>query len=121
MTFGERLRELRKAQGISQRDLAELVDIDFTYVSKIETGDNAPPSMETIHRIALALSADEQELIVLAGKVHIDVYKELIERAYTLLADISHPFRPVGRYDVEKWLEDARQLGFDRVQRENDL
>lgn len=114
MTFGERLRELRKAQDISQRDLADRVKVDYTYVSKIETGDTPPPSAETIHRMALALAADEQELMVLAGKISLDAYKELLQRAYKLLEDISHPFRNVERYDVEKWLKDAKQLGFDQ-------
>jgi len=38
MKFGERLRELRKEQKISQRELATRVGVDFTYLSKIENG-----------------------------------------------------------------------------------
>lgn len=76
--FGERLRELRKGQRISQRDLASLTGVDFTYVSKIETGDMPPPSAATIHRIAQALAADENELIVLAGKVPLEIYREIV-------------------------------------------
>jgi transcriptional regulator with XRE-family HTH domain len=69
MKFGERLRELRKQQGISQRDLATMTEVDFTYISKIETGDTPPPSSITIHRIAQVLNVDESELFYLAGKV----------------------------------------------------
>ena len=110
MNFGERLRELRKEQKVSQRDLANLVGVDFTYVSKIETGDNAPPSIATIHRMAQALAADEGELIVLAGKVPLETYQDLLQRAYTLLDAISQPFKSVERYDVQKWLDDAKPL-----------
>ena len=78
MTFGERLRELRKAQGISQRALAEMIERDYTYISKIETGDTPPPSLETIHRISLALTADENELVDLANKVSIAAYRTRI-------------------------------------------
>lgn len=67
--FGERLRELRKARRMSQRDLAEMVEVDFTYISKIENNQTPLPSATTIHRIAQALDADEGELLLLAGKI----------------------------------------------------
>jgi transcriptional regulator with XRE-family HTH domain len=114
MNFGERLRELRKQQHISQRDLANLVGVDFTYVSKIETGDNAPPSAATIHRMAQVLAADEGELIVLAGKVPLETYKELLQRAEKILSrfldEVYDPLFPVEKYDVKKWLKDADPL-----------
>ncbi len=69
MKFGERLRELRKQQEMSQRDLALLVEVDFTYISKLESGSQLPPSALTIHRIAQALDADQDELMALAGKI----------------------------------------------------
>ncbi|MGY4712947.1 helix-turn-helix domain-containing protein [Mycolicibacterium sp. CBM1] len=36
--FGERLRELRLAKGLSQLALANLADLDPTYVSAVEQG-----------------------------------------------------------------------------------
>jgi len=36
MNSGERVRELRKERGLSQRKLAAHAGIDFTYLSKIE-------------------------------------------------------------------------------------
>ncbi len=68
MAFGERVRELRQARGLSQRDLAERVGIDFDYLSKIENGRIEPPSEEVIRRVAGALGADADELLVLADK-----------------------------------------------------
>jgi transcriptional regulator with XRE-family HTH domain len=77
MAFGVRVRELRKAQGLSQRDLAERVGIDFTYLSKIENGRMEPPSEEVIRRIAQELGADADELILLADKFPSDLAREL--------------------------------------------
>jgi HTH-type transcriptional regulator, competence development regulator len=78
LTFGERVRELRKAKNLSQRELADAVanrfpaedrrGFDFTYLSKIENGKSAPPSIATIQLLAQVLGADEHELIALAGK-----------------------------------------------------
>ncbi len=71
MQFGERVRDLRKAKNLSQRDLAAQVGITFTYVSKIENekldfGDY--PSEELIGRLAIALDTDTDELLILAEK-----------------------------------------------------
>ncbi len=76
--FGQRLRDLRKQQGISQRDLASQVGINWTYVCKIETGQIAPPSEDVIRRIAQVLDADANDLINASGKVP-DGLKDVLE------------------------------------------
>ena len=70
-TFGERIRELRTTRDnrISLRDLARRVEIDFTYLSKIENGKVPPPSDEVIEKLARELEADLEELLALAAKV----------------------------------------------------
>ncbi|MDP8926689.1 MAG: helix-turn-helix domain-containing protein [Actinomycetota bacterium] len=73
MTFGEQIKELRKAQGISQRELAEQAEIDFTYLSKIENNRMEPPSESVIQRIAGALGANADKLLVLADKFPSDL------------------------------------------------
>ena len=69
MTFGQRLRELRKSKGITQRALADKVGISFTYLSKIENGAMQPPRGKTITDLANALDTDADELFGLAKKV----------------------------------------------------
>lgn len=66
--FGNRLRELRKKRRLTQRELADKADIDFTYLSKIENG-LGPPKEEKIIRIAKALGEDPEPLLLLAGKI----------------------------------------------------
>jgi PAS domain S-box-containing protein len=69
VTFGQRLRELRKAKGLTQRELADRVGISFTYLSKIENGAMQPPRGKTITDLANALDTDADELFGLAKKV----------------------------------------------------
>jgi PAS domain S-box-containing protein len=69
MTFGQRLRELRKRKGITQRELADRVGIGFTYVSKLETGASPPPGEKTILALADILNGDPDELFGLAKKL----------------------------------------------------
>ena len=92
MKFGERVRALRKAKGWSLRVLAEKVDVGFTYLSRVENerlnfGDY--PSDALIHRIADALEADEEELIVLAQRVPDRIRRRVLQRpeVFGALAD----------------------------------
>jgi len=66
--FGEILREKRRALGLSQRRLAELVGVDFSYISKLENNRLAAPAAETIARIAEMLSCPPEELLAAARK-----------------------------------------------------
>jgi len=84
--FGARLRELRKQAGLSQRELADKVGINFTYLSKIESGVMPPPSQRVILRLAEVLSTDKDELMVLAGRIPADIAQLLKNRrAWQLL------------------------------------
>jgi len=68
--LGMKIKILRKEHRITQRDLAEKVGIDFTYLSKIENGVSGfCPSEEKIIKMAHVLEADADELILLARKV----------------------------------------------------
>lgn len=70
MTFGERLRQLRKEKGLTLRALAEGAGVDFTYLSKIENGKAGYlPGADTIRALAQILGADPLELLTLADKV----------------------------------------------------
>ena len=78
--FGARLRELRKQAGLSQRELADKVKINFTYLSKIESGVMPPPSEKVILRLAEVLNIDKDELMTLAGKIPSDIVQILKNR-----------------------------------------
>lgn len=60
--FGLRLRELRRARGLSQESLAELAALDRTYVSSCERG-HRNISLENIYRLAAALGVEPAELL----------------------------------------------------------
>jgi transcriptional regulator with XRE-family HTH domain len=119
MEFGRHLRNLRKQKNISQRDLATQVEIDFTYLSKIEGGRSAPPSEEVIRHIAQVLDADEDELINLAGKVPKDLKAVLEEspQAVELLRVLSERKLPDETY--RRMLDLVRKSDFIQPDRQN--
>jgi|688.fasta_scaffold448802_2 transcriptional regulator with XRE-family HTH domain len=82
-TFGLRIRELRAAKNYSLRSLAPIVGVGFTYLSKIERGKldfGDFPSANLIHRLAAALEADEEELLLLSHRIPESISKRIFEQ-----------------------------------------
>jgi transcriptional regulator with XRE-family HTH domain len=61
-SFGKKLREVREGKGISIRGLADLADIDYSNLNRIENG-LVEISLCTIHAIAEALEIEPEELL----------------------------------------------------------
>lgn len=62
LLFGERLRDARVKQGMTQIELAELADLTSQYVSKIESGQ-INLTLSTVQRLAEALCIDPASLL----------------------------------------------------------
>lgn len=59
--LGEQIRNIRKACGLTQEQLAELLEIDQKQVSCIERGINTP-SMDRLQKIAEVLDVSVRDL-----------------------------------------------------------
>ena len=105
MTFGQKLRNFRQAKKLSQKRLATEVGINYTYLSKVESEklDFAPyPSEDLIRRLAIALEADEDELLLLAKKIPADIRERVIARP--------EAFRTLAALDDESLDEVIKQV-----------
>ena len=83
MRFGKRVRQLRQAQKLTLRGLAARIGVGFTYLSKVENEklDFADyPSDDLIVRLAKALDADADELLIMAKKIPAQIKKRVLER-----------------------------------------
>lgn len=60
--FGARLRELRMAAGLSQRELAKLAGTSNPAICNLEAGNTAP-TLGTLVRLADALECEVTELV----------------------------------------------------------
>lgn len=60
--FGAVVRRQRRQLGLSQEALAELADINRSYLGEVERGQ-VTPSLETIDKIARALHKPLAELV----------------------------------------------------------
>lgn len=80
MLFGKKIRELRDENGVLQRQLAALLEIDTPMFSKIERGDRRA-KREQVIKLAEFLHQDEKEMLTLwlADKI-IDAVEDEQER-----------------------------------------
>lgn len=62
--FGQRIRDLRLAQGLKQEELAAHCGLFRTYMSRIETGQ-ANPTLTMIHALATSLGVTVADLFPL--------------------------------------------------------
>jgi transcriptional regulator with XRE-family HTH domain len=64
MIFGRKIKELRDEQGVLQRQLAALLEIDTPMFSKIERGDRKA-KREQVIKIAEYFHQDVNEMLIL--------------------------------------------------------
>lgn len=94
--FGINLKVIRKSRNITQEKLAELIDLHYRQMSKIETGENFPSS-KTIEKICYALKVSPSKLfdfdfvydgeIVLTGTDDIPYYRAIKQGSVVVLED----------------------------------
>ncbi|MCA1723132.1 MAG: helix-turn-helix domain-containing protein [Thermomicrobia bacterium] len=69
-TFGDQLRRLRVAAGLTQETLAERAGLSARGISDLERGRRVSPYYDTVHRLAdaLALTAEERASLIAAAR-----------------------------------------------------
>ncbi|MBI3292418.1 MAG: helix-turn-helix domain-containing protein [Elusimicrobia bacterium] len=87
MSFGTRLKELRRQRNLSLRELGGKLQVDHAYLSRLETG-SVFPSEKVIRQIARTFKLSVEELSLAAGKLPNDVatifYEHPKEAAFLL-------------------------------------
>lgn len=76
--LGLRIKEIRKSKKITQEKLAEMINVDFGYISKLEVGQNFP-SLQTLNRIADALNTDVVEFFKYSELEELNLKEEIIK------------------------------------------
>lgn len=74
--LGEKLKELREANGLVQRQVAAELEVDTAYISKMESNEK-PTSRSHIKKLSSILHLPEDELLTLwlADKLY-DIVKD---------------------------------------------
>jgi len=72
MEFSKLLKQLRQNKGVSIKVLAREVELNYTYISKLENS-KVNPSSGVIDKFANYFDYDVDELMLAAGKIPEDV------------------------------------------------
>lgn len=68
-SLGEYLRAERERAGLSQRQLAKLAGLHYSYLARLESGESDNPSPDMVQRIADVLELDPTDLYAYIGVV----------------------------------------------------
>lgn len=85
LSIGKRIRKYRKIKGLTQQELARIIDVDRSYIGHIEQG-NKSPGLETVISIANALEITSDELLIDSLEV---TNSQIASKADAILLDCS--------------------------------
>ena len=101
----EKLRE--RDDRYSLRQVAQRIDVEPAYLSKVERGEVAPPSEATIVRLASDLAEDPDVLLAMAGKVSSDL-QEIIRRRPKLFAELLRELKKAPEHAIIRVVREVR-------------
>lgn len=110
--FGSYVRAVRERRQegdarFSLRQVADRIDVEPSYLSKVERGEVAPPSEATILRLAAELGEDGDVLLALAGKVSGDL-QEIIRRRPKLFAELLRELKQAPEHAILRLVREVR-------------
>ena len=77
--FGAFIRREREGKEIGLREMAKMIGVSPTYLSKIERDEFPPPVEGKVRAIAKIIGCDTDELLARAGRVSTDI-SDIIKR-----------------------------------------
>ena len=112
MAFGDYTRDARerlrrKDRRYSVRQVAQRIEVQPAYLSKVEREDVAPPSEATIRRLAAELGEDTDLLLAMAGKVSSDLKQVILNRP-KLFAQLIRELESIPDHAVLRLVREVR-------------
>jgi len=110
--FGSFIRQRREAlrensPEYSVRRVAKRIDVEPSYLSKVERAEQPPPSEQTIIALAKVLNEDPDVLLALAGKVSSDLQK-IIRHRPAMFAELIRQLKTMPDHAVLRLVREVR-------------
>jgi transcriptional regulator with XRE-family HTH domain len=108
--FGEFVRRERKAKEIGLREMAKMIGVSPTYLSKIERDEFPPPAEDKVRKIAAIIGCDADELLARADRVSSDL-SEIIKRRPVQVAALLRTTKGLTADDMARlarWAQKAK-------------
>jgi transcriptional regulator with XRE-family HTH domain len=110
--FGDFVRHRREQlqesdPRFSLRRVAASIGVEPSYLSKVERGEQPPPSEKTIVALARELDEDPDVLLALAGKVSADL-QQIIRKRPKLFAQLIRDLKNLPEHAVLRLVREVR-------------
>lgn len=110
--FGAFIRRERKAREIGLREMAKLVGVSPTYMSKVERDEFQPPAEDRVRAIAQIIQCDADDLLARAGRVSTDI-TDIIKRRPVELAALLRATVGMSVDEIARLINGAQDARFD--------
>jgi transcriptional regulator with XRE-family HTH domain len=106
--FGAYVRREREAREIGLREMAKMIGVSPTYLSKVERDEFAPPAEDKVLAIAKIIECDVDDLLARAGRVSTDI-TDIIKRHPVELAALLRTTRGLTSDDIAQLARQAKK------------
>src|SRR4051812_6454453 len=106
--FGAFVRREREAREIGLREMAKMIGVSPTYLSKVERDEFAPPAEDKVKAIAKVIECDADDLLARAGRVSTDI-ADIIKRHPMELAALLRTTKGLRADDIARLAQQAQK------------
>jgi transcriptional regulator with XRE-family HTH domain len=106
--FGALVRREREGKEIGLREMAKMIGVSPTYLSKIERDEFPPPAEDRVRAIAQVIGCDADDLLARAGRVSSDI-TDIIKRHPVELAALLRTTKGLTTEDITRLVRNAQK------------
>jgi ribosome-binding protein aMBF1 (putative translation factor) len=107
--FGAFIRREREAKEIGLREMAKMIGVSPTYLSKVERDEFPPPAEDKVKAIAKIIGRDTDDLLARAGRVSTDI-SEIIKRHPVELTALLRTTKGLTADDIARLAREAKKV-----------
>ena len=107
--FGAFIRRKREEKDLGLREMAKIIGISPTYLSKCERDEFPPPAEDRVRAIAKELGCDVDDLLARAGRVSSDI-SDIIKRHPVQLAALLRTTKGMSADEINRLASEAKKV-----------
>ena len=107
--FGAFIRLEREAKELGLREMAKMIEVSPTYLSKCERDEFPPPTEDKVRKIAKIIGCDVDDLLARAGRVSTDI-SDIIKRHPVELTALLRTTKGLNAEDITRLVREAQKV-----------